>query len=84
MSKDIPNELDHHHGDKCSYACWSTEPREVSNGVAYDINPNSRWACESHQVDLVANVILGCSCGDAKICRHIQHVIELNSRGCIE
>lgn len=84
MSRDIPDELGHHHGDKCSYACWSTESREVSNAVAYDMKPNSRWARESYQVDLLAGVILGCDCDDDGICKHIEHVITMDTRGCVE
>ena len=81
---DIPGELPRHDGPRCSYACWSIEPRVVSNAAAYDTKPNSRWARESYQVELVANVILGCSCDDDGFCKHIEHVITMDNRGCVE
>src|SRR6056297_2516496 len=81
---DIPDELPSHDGPRCSYACWSVSPRKVSNAVAYDTKPNSRWARTLCQVEIVANVILGCDCDDEGLCRHIQHVIEMDTRGCIE
>ncbi|TKX86732.1 hypothetical protein EXE43_06790 [Halorubrum sp. SS5] len=81
---DIPAELATHDGPRCSYACWSTEPSIVSNGTAYDCKPNSRWARETFKVTIVANTILGCNCDDDGLCKHIEHVIESDWRGCIE
>lgn len=84
MDVNIPEELDHHDGAQCTYACWSTEPRTVSNATAYDTKPNSRWARERNTVEIIANTIIGCSCDDDGLCRHIQHVIEMDWKGCIE
>ena len=84
MSGEIPEELNHHNTDRCSYACWSTEPRVVLNATAYGVRSRSRWARTSHSVELVANTVLGCSCSDSGICKHIEHVIEIDTRGCIE
>jgi hypothetical protein len=83
MNEKIPEELDHHDGAKCSYACWSTEPREVMNATAYGVKPRSRWARTSHTVELVANTIIGCSCDGEEFCKHIEHVIRLDTRGCV-
>jgi hypothetical protein len=79
---EIPKELHHHDSPGCSYACWSDSPRLVSNATAYDAEPNSQWARKPYQVDLVAGVILGCSCDDG-LSKHIEHVIETDSRGYI-
>ena len=84
MDASIPEELDHHDGAHCSYSCWSTEPRQVSNATAYDCTLTSRWARERYTVSIVANTVLGCSCDDTGVCRHIQHVIEMDTRGCLE
>jgi len=81
---DIPDELPSHDGQRCSYACWSVSPRVVSNATAYGVKPNSRWARESYQVELVAGVILGCSCDDDGLCKHIEHVILLDFRDCLQ
>jgi hypothetical protein len=81
---DIPDELPRHDGPRCSYACSSVSPPRVSDPTAYDANPNSQWARESYQVELVAGVILGCSCDEDGLCKHIEHVIESDWRGCIE
>ena len=81
---EIPDELPSHDGPRCSYACWSTEPRRVSNGAAYNCKPTSRWARESHQVELVANLIISCSCDDDGLCKHMEHVITTDMRGCVQ
>lgn len=82
----IPDELDHHDGECCTYACWSTEPRTVTNATAFKIKGRSRWAAQAHTVTLVANTIFGCTCDyyiEEGLCRHIEHVIETDSRGCV-
>jgi hypothetical protein len=84
MSKDIPEELDHHHTNKCSYACWSTEPSIISNATAHGCKPRSKWARTSYTVELIANTIISCDCDDNGVCKHITHVIENDWRGCIE
>jgi hypothetical protein len=33
---------------------------------------------------LVANVVLGCDCDEDGLCKHIEHVIESEWRGCIQ
>ena len=81
---DIPDELPSHKGPRCSYACWSTEPREVSNAVAYRVKPNSRWARESYQVELIANTIVGCDCDEDGLCKHMEHVVTMDTRGCVQ
>jgi hypothetical protein len=32
----------------------------------------------------VANTVLACSCDDDGLCKHVEHVIESDWRGCIE
>jgi len=83
-SSNVPKELDHHDGERCNYACWSTEPRSVSNATAYGTKGNSRWARMRHTVTVVANTIFGCSCDSEGVCKHIEHVIITDWRGCIE
>ena len=68
---DIPDEFPAYDGPRGSYACWSVSSREVSNAVAYNCKPNSRWACESYQVEFVANAIVGSDCDDDGLCKHI-------------
>lgn len=90
MCEDIgntPDELDHHDGECCTYACWSTEPRSVTNATTFKIEGSSRWAAQPHTVKLVANTTFRCTCDyhvDKSLYRHIEHVIEPDWRGCIE
>ncbi len=83
----IPDELDHHNGECCTYACWSTEPRTVTNATAFKVKGSSRWAAQARTVTLVVNTVFGCTCDycvDKGFCRHIEHVIESDWRGCTE
>jgi len=54
------------------------------NATAHNCKPKSNWARKSYQVEKIAETIIGCNCDDTGVCKHIEHVIKISSKDCLE